>query len=92
MGTKGNSNLSAFYMTEILTFVNVIRTFSNLVYFTEKTLCRSGQVRSECLTSTFKASCCSGSSVRDRKKGGGSKGRPPALEGTREYEQSDRNR
>ena len=33
-----------------------------------------------------------GSSVRDIKKGGGSKGGPPALEGTREYEQSDRNR
>ena len=31
------------------------------------------------------------SSVRDRKKmGGGNKGRPPALGGTREYKQSDR--
>ena len=58
------------------------------------------QVRSECLTCTFRASCCSarlsraqvpafaGSYVRDRKKGGGSKGRPSALAGTREYEQS----
>ena len=48
---------------------------------------------------TFRASCCSaclswaeipaftGSSVPDeRKKGGGSKGGPPALAGTREYE------
>ena len=64
-----------------------------------------GQVRSECLTCTFRASCCSarlsrahalafaGSSIQDRKKkGGGSKGGPPALAGTREYEQSDRNR
>ena len=57
---------------------------------------RSGQVRSECLTCTFRASCCSaclsraqvpafdGSSVRVRKKkrgGGGSKGGPPALAG-----------
>ena len=34
-----------------------------------------------------------GFSVRDReKKGGGSKGGPAALAGTREYEQSDRNR
>ena len=38
-----------------------------------------------------------GSSVRERKKkrgggGGGNKGGPPALAGTREYEQSDRNR
>ena len=63
------------------------------------------QVRSECLTCTFRASCCSvplswgqvpafaGSSIRDRrkKKGGGSKGELPALAGTREYEQSDRN-
>ena len=47
---------------------------------------RSGQVRSECLTCTFRASCCSarlsraqvppfaGSSVQDRKKGGGNTG------------------
>ena len=52
-----------------------------------------GQVRSECLTCTFRWSCCSarlswshvpafdGSSVRERKKGG-----PPALSGTWEYE------
>ena len=65
---------------------------------------KAGQVRSECLTCTFRASCCSarlsrahvpalaGSSVRDRKKGGRSKGEPPALAGTREYEQSDLNR
>ena len=66
---------------------------------------RSGQVRSECLTCTFRASCCSarlsrtqvsafvGSSVRNRKKKvGGRKEGPPALAGTREYEQSDRNR
>ena len=66
---------------------------------------RSGQVRSECLTCTFRASCCSarlsraqvptfaGSFVQDRKqKGGGSKGVPPALAGAREYEQPDRNR
>ena len=63
------------------------------------------QVRSECLTCTFRASCCSarlsraqvpdsaGSSVRVRgEKVGGSKWGPPALAGTREYEQSDRNR
>ena len=63
-----------------------------------------GQVRSECLTCTFRASCCSahlsqaqvltfvGSSVRDRgKKGGaGSIGGLLALAGTREYEQSNR--
>ena len=69
---------------------------------------RKGQVRSECLTCTFRASCCSarlsraqvpafaGSSVRDRGGGGGKVGGnkegPPALTGTREYEQSDRNR
>ena len=66
----------------------------------------SHQVGLECLTCTFRASCCSarlsraqvraftGSSVQDRKKkgGGGRKGGPPALAGTREYEQSDRNR
>ena len=65
------------------------------------------QVRSECLTCKFIASCCSarlsraqvptfaGSSVRYRKiKGEGVKGGggAPALAGTREYEQSDRNR
>ena len=63
---------------------------------------RSGQVMSECLTCTFRESCCSarlsqaqvpafaGSSIRDRnKKRGRSKG---VLAGTREYEQSDRNR
>ena len=65
----------------------------------------SGQVRSVCLTCTSRASCCSahlsrtqvpafaGSSVRDReKKGVGNNGGPPALAGTREYEQTDRNR
>ena len=67
----------------------------------------SGQVMSECLTCTFRASCCSarlsrapvltftGSSVQDRKKkggGGSKKGGPPAVAGTREYEQSDWNR
>ena len=64
----------------------------------------SGQIRSECLTCTFRAGCCSarlsraqvpafaGSSVRNRKKGEGSKGERPALAGIREYEQSDRNR
>ena len=65
-----------------------------------------GQVRSECLTCTFRASCCSarlsrahalafaGSSIQDRKKkrGEGVRGGPSALAGTREYEQSDRNR
>ena len=63
-----------------------------------------GQVRSECLTCPFRASCCSarlsrvqvpaftGYSVQDRKKRGRSKGGSPALAGTREYEQSDRNR
>ena len=63
----------------------------------------SGQV--SVLKRTFRASCCSaclsraqvpafvGYSVRDRgKKGGESKGGPPALVGTREYEQSDQNR
>ena len=59
----------------------------------------SGQGRSECLMCTFQASCCSthlswaqvpafaGSSVWE----GGSKGvgEPPALAGTREYEQSN---
>ena len=53
--------------------------------------------RSECLTCTFRASCCSArlsqaqvpafpsSSVRDMtKKGGGSKGGPPALQGSME--------
>ena len=62
---------------------------------------RSCQVRSECLTCTFRASCCSarlsqvpaftGSSIRDRKTGGGEGvwGEPPALAGTREYEQSE---
>ena len=29
---------------------------------------------------------------QEKKRGGGSKGGPPALAGTREYEQSDRNR
>ena len=64
---------------------------------------RSGQVRSECLMCTFRASCCNGrlsraqvptfagSSLRDRNKGGGIKGVPPALADTREHE-SDRNR
>ena len=63
-----------------------------------------GQVRSECLTCIFRARCCSsrlsraqvpdfaGSSLRDREKRGGSKGEPPALAGTRDYEHSDRNR
>ena len=63
----------------------------------------SGQVR-VIKTCTFRASGCTarlsraqvpaiaGSSVRDRKKRGGSKGGPPALAGTWEYEQSDRNR
>ena len=59
----------------------------------------SGQVRSECLTCTFRASCCSArlsgaqepafasSSVWDREiKAGGSKGVPPAQAGTRERE------
>ena len=73
-------------------------------YILSRFLSCSGQVRSECLTCTFRASCCSarlsgaqveafaGSTVRDMKKGGGSIGGPPALAGTREYEQSDRNR
>ena len=62
-----------------------------------------GQVRSgQCSTCAFRESCCSahmsraqvpGSSVGDREnKGEGSKWGPPALAGTREYEQSDRNR
>ena len=42
---------------------------------------RSGQVRSESLTCTFRAQV---------NKGGGSTGGAPALAGTREYEQSDR--
>ena len=53
------------------------------------------QVRSECLTCTFRASCCSFRRFLcpgQEKKGGGSKGGPPSLAGTREYEQSDRNR
>ena len=64
------------------------------------------KVRSECLTCTFRASCCSArlsraqvpaftdSSVQDRKKNWGrSKGGGlPALVGTREYEQSNQNR
>ena len=66
---------------------------------------RSGQVSSEWLTCTFRASCCSarltraqvpafaGSFVRaGEKRGEGSKGGPPALACTRAYEQSDRNR
>ena len=50
-------------------------------------------VRSEYLTCTFRASCCSARLSRAQvpvfvKKGGGG----PALVGTREYKQSDRNR
>ena len=48
-----------------------------------------GQVRSECLSPVPLTG------TGGKKKGGGSKeggGRPPALVGTREYEQSDRNR
>ena len=52
---------------------------------------------------TFRASCCSACLSRsqvsqflcpgqEKKGGGGNKGGPPALAGTREYEQSDRNR
>ena len=65
-------------------------------------LVRSGQSG---LTCTFRASCCStclsraqvpafrGFLCLGQEKGwGGSKGGPPALVGTREYEQSDRNR
>ena len=63
---------------------------------------RSGQVRSECLTCTSRAICCSARLSRTqvpvplswigKKRGGESKGGPPALVGTREYEQSDWNR
>ena len=65
---------------------------------------RSGQVRSECLTAYSEqavvAHTCHGHKYRPLpvplcgtgKKGGGTKGGPPALAGTREYEQSDRNR
>ena len=70
----------------------------------------SGQVRSECLTCTFRASCCRASCCSARlsraqvsafrvflsgtgeKRGEGVRGGPLALAGTREYEQSDRNR
>ena len=53
---------------------------------------RSGQVRSECLTCTFIARCCSVRLSGQEKKGGRSKGGPTALAGTMEYKQSDRNR
>ena len=44
---------------------------------------RSGQVRSECLTCTFRGSCCSTCLSRDRKRmGGEDEGEPPALVGT----------
>ena len=60
---------------------------------------RSGQVRSECLTCTFRA-CLSraqvlafaGSSVREREEKKGGRGGLSALADTREYKQSDRNR
>ena len=64
---------------------------------------RSGQVRSEYLTCTFKASCCSPRLSRaqvpvplsgtGKKRGGGKGGGgAPAMAGTREYEQPDQNR
>ena len=60
---------------------------------------RSGKIKSECLTCTFRTSCCSarlsraqvpvftGSSVQDSIEGGGGgeKRGAPALAGTREY-------
>ena len=52
-----------------------------------------GQVRAECLTCTFRASCCSARLSRALEKkdgGGGGGGVAPALTGTREYKQSDR--
>ena len=66
-----------------------------------------GFISAQCLTCTFRASCCSAhlvraqvwafadSSVWDRKKKGGGDddggARPPVLLSTRKYEQSDRN-
>ena len=55
---------------------------------------RSGQVRSEYLTCTFRASCLRRflyPGQETKGGGGGSKGWP-ALAGTREYKQSDRGR
>ena len=46
----------------------------------------------QCLTCTFRASCCSARLSRAQVIGGGSKGGPSVLAGTREYEPSDRNR
>ena len=52
-----------------------------------------GQVSSECLTCTFIVSCCSARLSRAQVPAFGCKGGgAPALGGTREYEQSDRNR
>ena len=60
------------------------------MYIDRDGLIKYGQVRSECLKCTFRASCCS-THLSQEKKGGGSKEGLPALSGTREYEQSDRN-
>ena len=59
---------------------------------------KHSQVRSECLTCIFRASCCRARLSRAQvllsgTGGGGVRGGgPPALAGTREYKQSDRNR
>ena len=47
-----------------------------------------------CLTCSFRASCCRAlpSPVPLSGTGGGNKGGPPELAGTREYKQSDRGR
>ena len=56
----------------------------------------AGQVRSECLTCAFRASCCSARLSRAPLSGTGKKGEgvlgggAPALAGTMEYKQSDR--
>ena len=85
-------------------FLNWQMKFATLRFFSEMTqreIDFLGHVRSECLTCTFRARLSMGTGTGLRrflcpgqgKKGGGTKeGEPPALAGTREYKQSDRNR
>ena len=81
---------------------------NHLVLETSKTTMppRTKILRSECLTCTFRASCCSArlsqvqvpspvplsGTEKKRREGVRGGGGLPALADTREYEQSDRNR